>query len=390
MRFHGYVKPVRRFGFFLAVSLVLMCLALSALGAAESKFIVYVGNYTGKRTAGIYAYQFDSASGKLAQIGLVAETVNPSSLGIHPNCRFLYAANNYQGQRVGSVSAFAMDTRTGKLTFLNSVTTRGMDPYFLTVDKIGRAVLAVNYESGSLVLLPIKEDGSLAEVSAFVQHQGSSVNPRLQSEPHPHSVNISADNRFAIVADRGTDQVLVYRLDPLKGSLTPNDPPYVKVNPGSGPRHFAFHPKGTFAYVINELMNTVTAFHYDAARGVLKEIQTVPTLPEDFTGNSLAADIHVHPSGKFLYGSNRGYDSIAVFQIDQEKGTLTPVEQVPTQGRTPRSFGIDPTGSYLIAANQNTGNMVVFRIDQKSGRLTPTGQALEVGTPVGVSFVPAR
>ena len=370
--------------------LALFWLATLAIGAAQSDYFVYVGNYKGKDGPGIYAGRFDAATGRLAAISLAAETVNPSYLAIHPNRRFLYATNNYQGKGAGSVSAFAMDRHTGKLTFLNSVPTRGMDPYFLSVDKTGKAVVAVNYASGSVVLLPIKEDGSLGEVSAFLERHGSSVNPTLQSGPHPHSVGISADNRFAIVADRGADQVAVYRLDPVQGSLTPNQPPYVTAKPGAGPRHIDIHPNGKFVYVVNELNNSVTAYHYDTAKGVLKEVQTVPTVPRDFTGNNLPADVHVHPSGKFLYGSNRGHDSIAVFRIDKTDGTLKFLERVSAQGQSPRGFGIDPTGSYLIVANQTTGNLVVFRIDRKTGGLTPTGQTVEAGMPVCMQFVEAR
>jgi 6-phosphogluconolactonase len=384
------MKRARSYSVFIASLLILLWLAPYAIGAAKSDSILYVGNYGDKNPSGIYACRLDTATGKLAKIGLMAETVNPSYLAIHPNHRFLYAANNYQGKAGGTVSAFAMDLTTGKLTFLNSVPTRGMDPYFLSVDKTGRALVVVNYTSGSVVAIPIGEDGSLAEVSAFNQRQGSSVNPTLQSGPHPHSVRISADSRFAIVADRGNDQVAVYRLDPAQGSLTPNQPPYVKVKPGAGPRYLDIHPNGKFVYVINELQNSVTAFDFDAANGVLKEIQTVPTLPRDFKGNNMPADIHVHPSGMFVYGSNRGHDSIAVFQIDRKTGTLKPLEQVLTQGKSPRSFGIDPTGSYLIVANQGAGNLVVFRIDRKTGRLTPTGQAMDIGTPVCMQFVQAR
>lgn len=384
------MKRALWYSILLASLFALLWLAPCAIGAAKSDYILYVGNYKGKNAPGIYTGRFDAASGRLAGISLAAETVNPSYLAVHPNRRFLYAANNYQGKSVGSVSAFAIDRKTGKLTLLNSVSTRGMDPYFLAVDKTGRAVVAVNYASGSVVLLPIKEDGSLAEVSAFLERHGSSVNPTLQSGPHPHSIRISADNRFAIMADRGADQVAVYRLDPLKGALTPNEPPYVKVKPGSGPRYLDIHPNGKFVYVINELQNSVTAFDYNTAEGVLKEVQTVPTLPKDFAGNNLPADVHVHPSGKFLYGSNRGHDSIAVFQIDRKTGTLKPLEHVATQGKSPRSFGIDPTGSYLIVANQDTGNLVVFRIDQKTGGLTPTGQMVEVGMPVCMQFVEAQ
>jgi 6-phosphogluconolactonase len=384
------MKPARRYSIFLASLLGLLWLAPYVTNASKSDCIVYVATYKSKSAAGIYAGRFDAASGRLSGISFAAETVNPSCLATHPNGRFLYASNNYQGKGAGSVSAFAMDRKTGKLTFLNTIPTRGQDPYFLAVDKTGKAVIAVNYASGSVVLLPIKEDGSLSEVSAFIQRQGSSIDPGLQSGPHPHSLTISADNRFVLVADRGTDQVAVYRLDPLKGSLTPHEPPDVKVKPGSGPRHIDIHPNGKFVYAINELSNSVTAFDFDATKGILTEVQTVPTLPKDFTGRNLPADIHVHPSGMFLYGSNRGHDSIAVFQIDLENGALRFLQCVATQGKSPRAFGIDPTGSYLIAANQTSGNLVVFRIDRKTGGLTPTGQTVDLGTPVCIRFVEAQ
>jgi len=237
-----------------------------------------------------------------------------------------------------------------------------------------------------VAVLPIGADGRLAEASAFVQHSGSSVDAR-QRGPHAHSINLSSDNRFALAADLGLDQLLVYRFDPEHGSLAANDPPYAKLNPGAGPRHFAFHPGGRYLYAINELQSTVTAFAFDPARGALKEMQTVSTLPKDFRGKNTTAEVQVHPSGKFLYGSNRGHDSIAVFAIDSRRGTLTPVEQVSTQGQTPRNFRIDPTGSYLLAANQDSHSVVVFRIDPKSGRLTPTGQRVEIFFPVCVKFL---
>lgn len=370
-------------GFFCAVC------ALSVTVEAES-FLVYIGTYTNNgKSKGIYAYRFDSGTGKLAELGLAAETVNPSFLALHPNSRFLYSVTEAYD---GSVSAFAIDKQTGKLALLNKVPTRG-DPCHLVVDKTGKNVLVANYgaprygRSGSVTVLPLNEDGSLREASAFIQHAGSSVNPKRQAGPHVHSVNLSGDNRFAIVADLGLDKVFVYRLDPAKGSIEPNEPPFATVKPGFGPRHFAFHPGGRFAYVINEMGSTVTAFTWDAAGGVLREIETASTLPKDFSGENITAEAQVHPSGRFLYGSNRGHNSIAMFSIDTRKGTLTPLGQVPTQGKMPRNFGIDPTGSYLIAANQNTDNLVVFSIDGKTGRLTPTGQTLEVGAPVCVKFL---
>jgi 6-phosphogluconolactonase len=357
---------------------------------AQGEMIVYVGTYTRQKSKGIYAYRFKPDTGSVTPIGLVAETVNPSFLAIHPNRRFLYAVNevnNYEGQSAGSVSSFSLDPKSGQARFLNKVSSRGADPCHISVDQTGRWLLVANYSGGSVATIPIKEDGSLGEASTFVQHTGSSVNPQRQRGPHAHSVNFSPDNRFAIASDLGLDQVLVYRFDATQGTLKPNDPPFAKVKPGAGPRHFAFHPSGRFGYEINEIGSTVTAFTYQRERGILEEMQTISTLPKDFSGNNSTAEIEVHPNGRFLYGSNRGHDSIAVFAIDSGKGTLTPLEQVPTQGKTPRNFAIDPTGTHLFAANQGSDNIVVFRIDQKTGKPSPTGNLIEVPSPVCVVFL---
>ncbi len=358
--------------------------------AAKAEYLVYIGTYTGQKSEGIYAYRFDAATGQLTSLGLVSETANPSFLAVHPSRRFLYAVNeisDYKGGNSGAVSAFMIDHRTRKLRFLNQVSSRGGDPCYVEVDKTGRYVLVANYSGGSVAVFPVLQDGRLDEASAFVQHAGSSVNPERQQGPHAHSINLSPDNRYAIAADLGLDQLLTYSFDSSKGALAPNHPAFTKVTPGAGPRHFAFHPSGRSAYVITEMQSTVFAFSYDAASGVLRELQTISTLPRDFAGDNSGAEIQVHPTGKFLYGSNRGHNGIAVFVIDAGKGTLTPVEHVPTQGKTPRNFEIDPTGSYLFAANQDSDNIVVFRIDLKTGRLTPTGQVLEVPSPVCVKFV---
>jgi 6-phosphogluconolactonase len=358
--------------------------------AAKGEYLVYFGTYTGQKSKGVYAYRFDAATARLTSLGLVAETTSPSFLAVHPNRRFLYAVNevdNYEGQKGGAVSAFAIDRQTGKLTFLNEVSSRGAGPCHLALDKAGKNVLVANYGGGSVAVFPVLPSGRLGEASDFVQHAGSSVDPQRQQGPHAHSILPSPDNRFAIAADLGLDELLVYRLDPTKGSLEPDIPAFAKVSPGAGPRHFAFHPSGKFVYVNNEMGSTVTVFSYDAARGVLRMLQTLSTLPRDFSGDNTTAEVEVHPTGRFVYVSNRGHDSIAVFAVDPGKGTLTAVEYVPTQGKTPRSFEIDPTGSYLFAANMNSDSVVVFRIDAKTGRLTPTDQVLEVPSPVCVKFV---
>jgi 6-phosphogluconolactonase len=357
-----------------------------------SDILVYFGTYTGAKSKGIYVSRLDPASGALGPPLLAAETTSPSFLAVRPGGDFLYAANevgNYEGKASGSVSAFAIDRRTGMLTALNQQASVGAGPAHLVVDKTGRNVLVANYGGGSVAVLPIDAAGRLQPASAFIQHTGASVNPERQKAPHAHSVNVDPANRFAYVADLGLDKVLVYRFNASDGSLAANDPPFASVQPGAGPRHFAFHPNGRVAYVINEMHCTVTAFVSDAKRGALTAFQTISTLPADqpTLPSYSTAEVQVHPSGKFLYGSNRGHDSIVVFAIDGKTGRLTYVENTPTQGSTPRGFGIDPTGGYLLAANQRSDSVVVFRIDQRTGRLTPTGNTIDVGAPVCVTFV---
>lgn len=356
----------------------------------RGKLMVYVGTYTGTKSKGVYVFGMDLASGAVTPARLAGEAVNPSFVAIHPSQRFLYAVgevSDFAGKKSGGVSAFAIDSSTGNLTLLNQQSSGGTGPCHLVVDKAGKNVLVANYGGGSVAVLPIQADGRLSEASCFIQHTGKSVNPRRQEAPHAHSINLDAANNFAFVADLGLDKVLVYRFDAMKGTLTPNDPPAASVAPGAGPRHFAFHPSGRYAYVINEMGNTVTAFSYDAQKGVLTAIQTLSTLPQGYTEVSHTAEVQVHPSGKFLYGSNRGHDSIAVYSIDQNTGRLTLVGIPSTQGKTPRNFGIDPTGTFLLAANQDSDNVVVFRIDPQTGELKPTGQVVEVPTPVCVKFM---
>ncbi|HLY19839.1 MAG TPA: lactonase family protein [Bryobacteraceae bacterium] len=374
--------------------LLLMTFARTAGAAKFSRdYWVYFGTYTDKGSKGIYACRFHPGNGKLGPVTLVAETRNPSFLAADPASHYLFAANeigDYQGAKSGSVSSFAIDRRTGKLTALNTVASRGADPCHLTVDKTSRHVLAANYTGGSVAVLPIQPDGKLAEASDFVQHHGSSVDPERQKEPHAHDVVLTPGDRFAVVADLGLDHLQVYRYDGQAGKLTSNEPPYGHVKPGSGPRHFALHPNGRFAYVINEMGNTITAFDWDGEKGTFNETQTISTLPKDFKGENSTAELVVHPSGRYLYGSNRGHDSIAVYAIDPAKGALTLIEIVPTGGKEPRNFALDPTGAWLFAANQNSNTVVLFRINPRNGRLTLGGQQLEVLSPVCVTFVAAQ
>jgi 6-phosphogluconolactonase len=370
-------------------------LAQTVKPPSATELLVYFGTYTGEKSKGIYVSRLDMASGALTAPVLVAETPSPSFLAVHPGGSFLYAANEdrtFNGQPGGGVSAFAIDRRTGSLVALSQQSSRGDGAVHLVVDKAGRNVLVANYGGGSVAVLPIAADGTLKAASAFVQHTAPEPAAQPPVAPRAHAINLDPANRFAYVPDLGLDQVRIYKFSSAEGSLAAADPPFAVLEPGSGPRHFAFHPSGRFAYVINEKRLTLAAFGHDEKTGRLTQIETVSTLPPGQgieTGYS-TAEVLVHPSGKFLYGSNRGHDSIAVFAIDEATGRLTFVEATPTQGSTPRGFGIDPTGAYLLAANQRSDSVVVFRIDRASGRLTPTGHTIAVGSPVSVEFVEPR
>jgi 6-phosphogluconolactonase len=349
--------------------------------------------YFGTGDTAIYVSRFDPKTGSLSEPKAVAEASRPNFLEIHPNSTRMYVCSREPltgGEARGLVIAYAIDQSTGELQRLNNLDTGAPGPAHVTVDKTGRMVVVANYTGGSVAAFRLHEDGRLAQRTAFIQHEGSSVNKERQSEPHAHSVNFSNDNRVVVAADLGLDKIMIYRADPAAGKLWPNDPPFATVAPGSGPRHFAFHPDGKHAYVINELASTVTAFTYDPVTSALHGIQTISTLPEGYTGKSTTAEVQVHPSGEFLYGSNRGHDSIAVFRIDLSTGKLTALEREPSGGKTPRNFRIDPTGKYLFAANQQSDSVVVFRIDEKTGELTPTGTSVKVPAPMCVRFVAQR
>jgi 6-phosphogluconolactonase len=348
---------------------------------------VYFGTYTsgGNGSKGIYRSVFDTDTGELTAPVLAAGAKNPSFLEIHPNGRFLYAVSESGG--AGTVSAYAIAQDTGNLKLLNSQPSGGSGPCHVNIDYVGKNVLVANYGSGSASVIPIAADGKLAKPTGFVQHEGSSINPQRQKGPHAHSINISPDNRFAFVADLGLDKVMIYKLNVEKGTITANDHAFAKVKPGAGPRHFTFGIDGKYAYVINEMGGTITAFAYEPVSGTLTEIQTISTLPDDFTGRSSCAEVRAHPSGKFLYGSNRGHDSIAVYRIDPAKGMLTFIEHERTDIKTPRNFNIDPTGKFCLVANQGADSIVIFRIDQKTGALEPTGHKISIGKPVCIRFL---
>jgi len=376
-------------GMNIVVSAVFSLVVLSTAWAESLR--VYVGTYTrGENSSkGIYRSVLDLETGRLSDPVLAAEARHPSFLEIHPNGEFLYAVSEAGGE--GSVSAYALDADTGDLKLLNRRPSGGAGPCHVSIDHAGRNLLVANYGSGSASVIPIESDGKLAEPTGLVQHEGSSVNSERQKGPHAHSMNASPDDRFVFVADLGIDKIMVYRLDIEKGTIIPNSPALARVKPGAGPRHFAFHPDAKHAYVINELDCTMTAFTYDSASGTLTEVQTVTTLPEGYGGSNACAEVRVHPSGRFLYGSNRGHDSIVVYRIDPAQGTLTFVEHETADIKTPRNFNIDPTGRFCLVANQGGDSVAVFRIDQESGVLEPTGHKISVSSPVCIRFLrPSR
>ncbi|MGZ8921109.1 MAG: lactonase family protein [Limisphaerales bacterium] len=361
------------------------------IAATPEKLTVYIGTYTGGPSKGIYAYEFDTTSGALKQIGLAAEIASPSFLAIHPNNQFLYAVNeldNYGGQKHGAITGFKIDpSNPAKLTKINEATSRGAHPCHIVVDKAGKHVLVANYSGGNVSVYPIDGSGKLADTaSAFIQHTGSSANQSRQKEAHAHSINLDTANRFAFVADLGLDKIMVYKYDPAAGTLTANDPAFASIKPGGGPRHFAFSPNGKYAYVNHEMTGHITAFNYDSTKGALTEIQTISTLPggNPVPGNS-TAEILVHPSGKFVYCSNRGHNSIAAYTVASD-GKLTYIENESTRGKTPRNFNIDPSGKFLIAANQDSDSLAVFKIDPSTGALAPVGEPVTAPKPVCIKF----
>jgi 6-phosphogluconolactonase len=352
-----------------------------------ASYIVYAGTYTDTGSKGIYGYRFDTATGRLSSLGLKAEIENPSFVVTDPGHRFLYAVTENGN---GLLSSFTIDANTGDLKLLNRVSSGGADPCHLTVDKSGKLLFVANYDTGNVAAFALNEDGSIGKMTGVDQHRGSSTNPDRQKGPHTHEVVLSPDNRFLFVPDLGTDQIAIYKVGSAKGTFTPNDPPFASVKAGAGPRHFVFCPGTRVAYVICEMGSSVAVFSFDQAKGSLTPIQAISSLPADFTGENNSAEIQVGHSGRFLYASNRGNDSIAVFAIDPARGTLTKIQVVSTQGKSPRNFVIDPTGGYLLAANQKSDQIVVFAVDQASGRLTPTGQVSPVSSPVSLVFVPGE
>jgi 6-phosphogluconolactonase len=361
--------------------------------ATAREWFMFVGTYTRTgRSKGIYVYRMDAETGALKQVHVTEGISNPSFLAVHPNRKYLYAVNEVaetSGVPGGALTAYSINGKTGELTRLNQQSTGGPGPCHVVVDATGKYAIVANYSGGSVCVLPLNADGSLKPYSHFIQHQGGTkVNERRQEKAHAHSVNLDAGNKHAVIADLGMDKWLVYDLDLKNGKLALSEKSSIASAPGAGPRHFDFHPNGKYAYGINELGSTVTAFRYDAASGKLTETHTLSTLPKGWEGTNHTADIHVHPNGKIVYGSNRGHNSLAIFTLDEANGRLKFVGNQSTGGKTPRNFAIHPAGRFLYAANQDTDNIIQFEINTATGELTPVGQETKVGMPVCLKFIP--
>ncbi len=360
--------------------------------APASAYLVFIGTYThllgrlGRHSEGIYAYRMDALTGELTPVGVTSGIQRPSFLALHPNGRLLYAVSE-MGDHSGGLSAFALDPATGVLTFLNRQSSHGAASCHLSVDSTGRFVFAASYSSGNIVVLPLEDDGRLQPASQVVEHVGPGETPEHHTTARAHMIIQDPTHRFVLVPDLGLDRLMVYAFDAATGALSPHDPPYVSVKPGAGPRHIDFDPSGRYAYLINELDGTLGAFAYDASAGRFEHLHTLSTLPEGYSGPISCADVHVAPSGRFVYGSNRGHDSLVCFAIDPATGRMTPAGHTPTGGQTPRNFGLDPAGRFAVVAHQDSDSLVVFSIDPDTGALTPTGQVVDVPAPVCVKFL---
>ncbi len=363
----------------------------SADTPSKGDYFVYVGSYTRKTSKGVYGFKFNATSGKLTSMGLAAEIPSPSSIAANPNGKFLYTANEREFNEVmgTKVSTFAIDQQTGALTLLKRTVSGGDGPAHVLIDPTGKVAIVNNYRGGNVAVMPILADGTLGEPNMVDQHTGHGGNAKRQPSPHPHHAILTADGKYAITTDNGNDQVMVYHFDAAKGTITPNDPPSFKEKPANAPWHIVLHPNGKFAYVTNEIPSTVTAFSFDESDGTLHEIETIPTVTGDVDKNE-PSEIKIDKAGKFLYIANRGRDDIAIFAIDQNKGTLKLVEYIPTGGKTPRNIAFDPTGNFMLVGNQFSNTLVAFKVDSKTGHLTSTGQSLDCQEPTSIVFVAAR
>jgi 6-phosphogluconolactonase len=370
--------------------LLLPFLLMQACSSPQNEFLTYVGTYTGHGSDGIYAYRFNQDKGSLTPIGLVAKTDNPSFIAIDSVGRFLYAVNeldSFQDKPTGAVSVFEINKQSGKLKLLQQVSSLGAAPAHLSIDKSGRYLMVANYNGGNFAVFPIGSNGELGKHTALVQDSGSSVNHDRQQGPHAHFIQATSDNKYVLTADLGMDKILINRFDASTGFLTPANSGYAKPEPGSGPRHIAFGPSGNFVYVLNELTSTITVFTFESETGLMHKKQTLSSLPENFHRYNTAAEIAVDAKGRYLYVSNRGDNSIGLFGINQDDGSLMPIDWTHSGGKSPRHFEIDPTGQWLFAANQDSDNIVLFKIDKESGRLSQISDSTKVVSPVCIRFL---
>jgi 6-phosphogluconolactonase len=373
----------------LAFALAAQALIAAPRPAAAADPLVFVTAFAPGERGGIHAFEFRTADGRLKPLRRTAGAENPFFLALSPDRKYLYSthAKQFGGKENEQVAAYEVVGRTGELRLLNRRSAEGTATCYVDVDKTGKAVLLANYSSGSVAALPIKPDGSLGEPASFLRHRGSSVNPHRQKEPHAHCIVVSPDNRYAFAADLGTDHIFCYKLDPAAAKLTPNSPPFARSPAGAGPRHLAFHPNGKRVYAINELLNSVSVFDYDAGPGTLSAKQTISTLPDGFKGASYCADVKVTPDGRYLYGTNRGHDSIAAYKVGED-GRLSRIALEPSRGKGPQNLAITPDGRWLLCANMPGNNVAVFRIDPKTGRLTSAGEPVEQPSPSCIMLLP--
>lgn len=377
----------------LIVTSMLLTQLVSAVTAQSGKEIIYVGTYSLRGSEGIYVFEFDRRAVTIKPLQSVSNVKSPSFLAIHPSGKYLYSVNEAAEagpSNAGAVSAYAIDAATGKLSFLNGQSSLGRGPCHISIDETGKTAFISNYGGGNLAVLPIDVDGTLGAATDSVQHAGSGPNTKRQEKPHVHSATVAPDNRFIYVADLGTDKLHIYETDAKKGTVKPASTPYVTVKPGSGPRHFTVHPNGKFAYLVEELTSSVAVFSRNAQTGAMTLLSDgVKTLPADFSGENTSADIHIDPSGRFLYQSNRGRNALTLFSIGSD-GKLTSLGDEPTRGKTPRNFMIDPKGEFIFVAHQDSDNITLFKRDQKTGKLTYTGQSISVPAPVCVIMAGSR
>jgi 6-phosphogluconolactonase len=403
MRSSTSFRPAKRLGYMFGGLVMLLLAAFlhrvrAQAAPSGNNYLVLIGTYTSSGTPakdtgskGIYAYRFNSTTGELASLGVVAESTQPSFVAVDPAGKFLFAANetdSYQGQPSGSVSSFSIDRSNGKLTFINEIASRGASPAHIAVDRTGKYALVSNYNGGNLAVFSIGADGKLGTATAFVQHHGSSVNKDRQAAPHVHETILSPDNRFALSTDLGLDQVFIYPFDAKTGTLG-EQPRVLSVGPGSGPRHMSFAPDGNFVYLVSEMASTVSALPFDPSNGNITVRQVVRLAPAgDPPANKWAGEIEVGRNGKYVYASNRGDNFIGIFSTNASTGELTRSETVPLEGKTPRNFEIDPGGQWLWDANQDSNNIVLYKIDPQNGNLQPSGLSLKIPAPTCVVFVP--